>query len=184
MKLKLLIAVCLLCIAFAGTAQSVYFTRTATVKFFSKTSVEDIKAINQAAVSFLDIQKGEITFAVLIKSFKFPNALMEDHFNENYLESDKYPKASFSGTIKNIGSINLQNDGKYNAEVEGKLLMHGVTQPVLVKATLVVKQHQISATSDFVIKLADYKIKIPSVVSSNIAETIAVTVICAYQVKQ
>jgi polyisoprenoid-binding protein YceI len=101
---------------------------------------------------------------------------MQEHFNENYVESDKYPNATFVGKVINIKNIDFQKDGTYPAEVEGKLTLHGVTKDIKEKGTLEVKDGKIRGISKFLVKPSDYNIKIPSTVMANIAESIEVTV--------
>lgn len=161
-------------------AQSKYITRTGTVSFFSSTAAENIDATNTEAFSLVDIAKGEVAFQVLITGFKFKKALMEEHFNENYMESTKYPKASFQGTITDLSKVNFKNNGAYTVNVAGNLTMHGVTQKVTIPATINIQGGKLSATSKFDVYLADYKIRVPSVVSKQVSESVAVSVNCAY----
>jgi len=162
-------------------AQSKYFTRTGTVSFFSSTSAENIDAVNNEAFSLVDITKGEVAFQVLITGFKFKKALMEEHFNENYMESSKYSKATFQGAIADLSKVNFKNNGTYTVNVTGDLTMHGVTNKVTIPATINIQGGKLNATSKFDVRLADYKIKVPSLVSKTVAESVAVTVACAYE---
>ena len=104
------------------------------IRFYSKSQLEKIEAVNRQVNTALLVQTGDFVFRVLIKSFNFEKALMQEHFNENYLESDKYPEATFLGKIINIKDINFTKEGSYPATVEGKLTIHGQTQ--LVKGTV------------------------------------------------
>lgn len=165
-------------------SQDIHMTRSAKVSFFSTTPVENIDAVNKEATSFINTKSGEIVFAVLVKSFKFEKALMEEHFNENYMESTKYPKSDFKGKITNLSEINFAKDGAYKAKVSGSLTMHGVTKTANADGTITVKGGKIAATSKFMVKLADYKIERPAVVSDKIAETIEITVDAAYEPKK
>lgn len=162
-------------------AQSKYITRTGTVSFFSSTSAENIDATNNEAFSLVDITKGEVAFQVLITGFKFKKALMEEHFNENYMESTKYPKATFQGTIADLNKVNFKNNGSYTINVTGDFTMHGVTNKVTIPATINIQGGKLNATSKFDVRLADYKIKVPSLVSKTVAESVAVSVTCAYE---
>jgi polyisoprenoid-binding protein YceI len=148
--------------------------------FFSHTPVEDIEAHNRQAVSVLDPSTGDLAFNLLVKSFEFKVALMQEHFNENYMESDKYPKSTFTGKITNNATINYKKDGIYQAEVKGDLTIHNVTKPVTTKATIEVKGSQITAKAEFVVKPSDFEINIPSVVESKIAKELSVTVEAPY----
>jgi polyisoprenoid-binding protein YceI len=105
---------------------------------------------------------------------------MEEHFNENYMETDKFPKATFKGKINDLSKINLTADGSYPVQVTGEITIHGVTKTITTPGTISVKSGIITATSTFRVKPADYKIRIPSIVKNNIAEVIDVTVSCTY----
>ena len=124
---------------------------------------------------------GEINFAGLIKSFKFRNALMEEHFNENYIESSQYPKAVFKGKILNFSKVDLSKDEIQQVEVEGDLTLHGVTKKIDIKATLQPQNGKILAKADFVVSAEDFDIKIPAVVREKIAKKINVSVDVAYE---
>ncbi len=153
-----------------------YMSRTGRVSFFSATPVENIEAINNEAACALDPATGALQFILPVKSFKFEKELMQEHFNENYMESSKYPKAEFKGKIVNPGAVNLKKDGTYNVQAAGKMTIHGVTRDVTIPGTFIVKNGTIATDSKFTVRCADYGIKIPSVVASKIAEEIKVTV--------
>ena len=153
-----------------------YMSRTGRVSFFSATPVENIEAINNEAACALNPATGELQFIVPVKSFKFEKELMQEHFNENYMESSKYPKAEFKGKVVNPGAVNLGKDGTYNVQAAGKLTIHGVTRDITIPGTLTVKNGTVSTDSKFTVRCGDYGIKIPSVVASKIAEEIKVTV--------
>ena len=183
MKRILFSAACTLFLSIGSNAQQ-FFTKNGTISFFSKTPMENIDAKNSQVMSVLVLPSGDFKFSLTIKNFHFEKALMEEHFNENYMESEKYPKASFSGKIGDAGNINLKKDETYKVEVNGELTIHGVTQKVSVPGTVTVKSGKISANSTFNIELADYKVVIPKMVENNISKTIEITVDCAYQPKQ
>lgn len=157
-------------------AQTKYFTKTGSIIFSSKSSLENIEAVNNKVVSVWDVATGQIELAVLLKGFEFEKALMQEHFNENYLESDKYPKAVFTGTIENSKAISLAKDNAVIVKVNGSLTMHGVTKPVNTTAIITIKNSIVQASCSFSIALADYKIAIPSIVSDKINKTIAIAV--------
>lgn len=167
--------------AYYAEAQERYFTKEGTITFFSSTPVEDIEAINRKATSVLDASNGRVEWAVLIKAFGFEKALMEEHFNENYMESGKFPKANFKGVVQNMNSIDLKKDGTYKQKVKGSLTIRDVTRDVIADAVFTVKGGKVSATSSFEIALADYEIKIPSVVADKIARTLEITVQANYE---
>ena len=117
-------------------------------------------------------------FAIQMKGFEFEKQLMQQHFNENYVESDKYPKAEFKGTISNNSTINYSKDGNYPAKVKGKLTIHGVTKDVETTGTLKINGGKIDANSTFNVLISDYNIKIPAVVKDKVSNTIKITVDC------
>jgi len=185
MKLnKLFAGILILAGAFQVNAQDMHQTRTAKIQFFSKTSVENIDAVNKEATSFLNTKTGDVVFAALIKSFRFEKALMEEHFNENYMESTKFPKSDFKGKISNLADVDFSKDGMYKAKVTGNLTMHGLTQPATADAIITVKGGKISASSKFKVKLNDYKIERPAVVADKISDTIEISVDAAYEPKK
>ncbi len=173
-KIKLLVII-IIAASTAGFSQK-YITKNGYVKFYSETPVETIEAHNRVVNSALDIATGDFVFKVLIKSFEFEKALMQEHFNENYMESDKFPDATFSGKITNLAAIDFTKDGKYEADVEGDLKIHGETNKVKEKGTFEVSSGKIKGISVLMVHLADYKIKIPNTVVNNISEDIEVTV--------
>jgi len=160
-----------------------YFTKNGNISFFSKTDVEDIKANNNQVMSVLNAQNGDMQFSVIIKSFHFEKALMEEHFNENYMESDKFPKSTFKGVVTNIATVNFAKDGTYPVTVTGDLTMHGITSKTSSKGSVEIAGGKITGKSVFIITLADYKIAIPKLVENKISKTIEITVNCLYDQK-
>ncbi|MCX6331872.1 MAG: YceI family protein [Bacteroidetes bacterium] len=140
-------------------AQKVYATKTGQIFFNATGGLEKIAAVNNQVDSKFVDATGQIIFGVLIKGFKFQNQLMEDHFNENYMESTQFPKADFKGYILNIKEVNFTKDGEYPIQVEGALSIHGVSQKVSTKGTLSLKQGKASIEGDFSVKIKDYGIK-------------------------
>jgi polyisoprenoid-binding protein YceI len=153
-----------------------YYTRDGSIVFESDAPIEQIEAVNNKAICVWDTESGAIEMAVLIQSFKFEKALMEEHFNENYMESEKYPKAKFKGKVLNMSSIHLDKDGTYTADVEGDLTMHGQTQTITLQANVVVANGVAKTLATFNIAVEDYKIKIPSIVKDKIAKIVQVRV--------
>jgi hypothetical protein len=164
------------------TAQKIY-TKNGSISFFSKAPIENISAASNQVMSVLVLATGDIQFSLPVKSFHFKKSLMEEHFNENYMESDKYPKATFKGKIKDLSKVNFTTNGNYTVEVSGDLAMHGVTNKITATGTISVKSGMISASSKFKIKLSDYKISIPGIVKDNIAQVVDVTISCVYDQK-
>jgi len=157
-------------------------TRNAYIGFFSKTPLEDIKAENKQVVAAMDLSKKSIAFTALLKSFLFRKELMQQHFNENYVESDKYPKTSFSGNF--TGDVDTRKDGIYPIQVKGKLTLHGVTRDLLVPAVIQVHNGRMTGTSNFQLLPSDFNIKIPAIVRDKIAERIDVRVNIEYPINQ
>jgi polyisoprenoid-binding protein YceI len=161
--------------SFTAGAQK-FITKTGHIKFYSDGRLEKIEAHNRQVNSMFDYATGGFVFKVLMKSFEFEKALMQEHFNENYVESDKYPNATFIGKVTNVKEVNLEKDGLYDVNVEGKLTMHGVTKDVKEKGTFEVKQGKIIGKAKFNLLVADFNITIPGNVGNNISKTIEVTV--------
>lgn len=157
-----------------------YMTKNGFISFFSHTPMEDIKAENNQVAGVIDTSTGEIVFQVLINSFHFERALMEEHFNENYMESEKYPKASFKGKITDLKTVDFKKNGTYDVVVEGDLTIRDVTKKMSVKGTVEVITGGVNANTKFIIAPEDFNIKIPSVVREKIAKTLEVTVAMKY----
>jgi polyisoprenoid-binding protein YceI len=177
---KISIWILFLSIISINTNAQKFYTKNGLISFYSQAPVEDIKADNNEVMSVVNTSTGDIQFSLLNTGFHFKKALMEEHFNEDYMESDKYPKSTFKGKITNLSEINFSKDGTYNTAVSGELFIHGITNKVTATGTITVKDGVFSTTSKFKIQLANYKITIPSVVKNNIAENIEITVFCSY----
>jgi hypothetical protein len=180
---KLALFTVLMVLCFSTFAQTMYITRNGQISFFSKTPLENIEAVNNEVTSIFNTRTGEIGFAVLIKSFHFERALMEEHFNENYMESNKIPKSTFQGKIANLSGVDFKKDGTYATTVEGDLTIHGVKQHVTTKGEIIIQNGKVSTQATFVIALADYKIEIPSLVAEKISESLEIKVNCKYEPK-
>ncbi|HHP7240529.1 MAG TPA: YceI family protein [Cyclobacteriaceae bacterium] len=154
-----------------------YVSESSNIRFFSEALVEDIEATTTTSSSIIDLESGEFAFLVNIKDFQFRKSLMQEHFNESYLESDKYPHSTFKGKIENW-------DGNVNDEqvtATGALTIHGITHEVSVPANLKKENDKIHIETSFNVELKDYKIKIPKALFYNIAETIQVFVDFKYK---
>lgn len=173
MKKIAIISTFIMAAAFNSNAQMIK-AKTSNISFFSKTAVEDIAAKTDKSTVVFDPTKKAIAFKVPITSFIFKDKLMRDHFNENYLESEKFPSATYEGTIQE--NIDFTKDGIYNVTVVGKLNIHGVTKQYTTKGTIAVKGKNVVMNSVFKVALVDHKIEIPKLVLKNIAEIIEVTV--------
>ncbi|NQV52931.1 MAG: YceI family protein [Flavobacteriales bacterium] len=177
MKKGIIIALLALGLGQVALAQNRYFTRDGHVEFFSETPLENIEATNDKMTSVVDFENGKFEFAVLIKSFEFEKALMEEHFNENYMESNDFPKASFVGEIEDfVGIRNSNFPPGVEMAAHGKLTIHGVTNDVVLPAIVTPDGDEYRLSSIFTVKPSDYDIEIPNTVRDNIAQEIKVTV--------
>jgi polyisoprenoid-binding protein YceI len=173
MKNKLLFV--LVFVSSIVSAQKNYTTKSGQIKFFSNTAVEDVEAINNQVYCALNTASGKVQFAVLIKGFTFENSLMQKHFNEEeYMHSNKFPKAVFNGSISNTSNVNFSKEGTQTVTVEGNLNMHDVIKKITAKGTLTIANNKVTLNSKFNINPTDYKITVPE----GINNTIAVTVNC------
>ena len=159
-----------------GASGQKFFTKDGTVTFESDAPLERIEAVNDKALCVWDTETGAVQVSVLMKSFRFEKALMQEHFNENYVESEKYPKAIFKGSVTNMDNVNPNADGNYTANVEGELTMHGVTNPVSTDVNIVVSGGEVKGLTTFELEVADYEIEIPKLVKDNIAKVVKVMV--------
>ncbi len=175
MKKSISILIVFLLLGSAAFSQN-FVTKTGHIKFYSETPIETIEANNHAVNSALNPKTGEFVFKVLMKSFEFEKALMQEHFNENYVESDKFPNAIFNGKVANVADIDFSSDGSYDASIKGDLTIHGVTKAVEEKGTFIVKNGKIQGVSVFNVLLDDYEIKVPGAVKQQISESIEVSV--------
>lgn len=151
-------------------------SKTASISFLSKSPLENIEAHNKNVLSVWDVNTGRIEFSLLMREFEFKKALMQEHFNEDYVESDKYPKAFFKGVISGGNPFSTELDGIYNVTINGTLTIHGITQQVSVPATITIKNKAVSARAEFTVMPADFNIKIPAIVANNISKEIKVQV--------
>lgn len=164
-------------------AQDIWMTRSGTIGFEAGTGIEDVDGVNTEVASLLNIKTGEIAFNVPVKSFHFKRSLMEEHFNENYMETTKFPKASFQGKINDLSKVNFTKDGSYSVTVDGELTLHGVTKKVSAPGSIKVSGGKITATSAFSIIMADYNIAIPGVVADKMSKDARIKVTCNYEKK-
>jgi hypothetical protein len=176
MKNKILFTLCLILLLSVSQAQDKFYSKNAKVNFYSETPLEDIEAKNKSAVAVLDSKSGAIQFSVLIKGFEFKNEEMQEHFNDDFMESDKFPRSEFKGQIVNNVSVNYKKHGTYNVQVKGMLTIHGIAKEVVSNGTVKVDNDGLKANSSFNITLAYYGIKISKLVGDKIAKTIKITV--------
>ncbi|WP_298485472.1 YceI family protein [uncultured Maribacter sp.] len=158
-----------------------FLTKQGEISFLSETPIEDIKSENHQVLSVVDAKDGTIAIAILMKSFSFEKSLMQEHFNENYVESDLYPKATFKGKIE---SVTADYVGEKEVVVKGDITIHGITKTISINAELVKTTENIALSGVFKITIADFNIEIPSVVANNIAETMDVTFLLDHSLYQ
>tara|TARA_B100000614_G_scaffold249472_1_gene258522 strand:- start:342 stop:890 length:549 start_codon:yes stop_codon:yes gene_type:complete len=161
-----------------------FYTDKGVTKFDgSKAAFEPIKASNNNTVSIIDSSNGQIAAVILISEFDFRLGLMQEHFNENYLESNVYPKSTFEGQIKNF-SINELNQDFKEHEIEGVLTIKGVNKDIITKAKIRKIDEKIELSSGFSVMLSDYKVKIPKIVFKKIDEEVKINLNFVYERKQ
>lgn len=151
-----------------------YSAEKSNVKFFSEALLEDITATTEKMDAIVDFENSTFFFRIKINTFQFDKDLMQEHFNENYMESEQYPNGSFKGSF--TPAIDPSKDGSYQVEMNGELNIHGKVQKRTIPVTINIKNGQVSFESKFMVKLEDHKVKIPKVVFQNIAEEVEVTV--------
>ncbi len=158
--------------------QDKYFTKKGIIYFDASGKMEKVEATNRTVIAVIDTKSGNIQFAVMLKGFEFEKALMQEHFNENYVESDKYPKSEFTGQIINNTAINYSKEGVYSANVKGKLILHGEAKAVEANGKIEMKNGKLLLNADFNILLSDFKISIPALVKENISDQTKISVEC------
>ena len=158
-------------------AQGKYLTKAGHISFFSASIMEDIEARNDKVAAVFDLGTGQLAFSVPVHDFQFKRTLMQEHFNENYMESDKFPKATFTGQLVNAAQVLRQlPGGGQNVEAEGSLTLHGVTRKTIVTGTLQLRDGQLVVFAYFNIAPADFAIDIPLLVREHIAKSVSVRI--------
>lgn len=180
--LKFLFVALLFSNSITGFSQKIWVSKTSSISFFSKTPLRDIEAENKATTSLINLETKDIAIRIPIKSFVFPNKLMQEHFNENYLESEKYPYAQFRGKVNEI--IDIKKEGKFNVSATGKITIHGVERNQTFKGFAIINDNKITIEAVFDIALEDYKIDIPKIVFEEIAEKVKVNFKINYEEKK
>jgi polyisoprenoid-binding protein YceI len=156
---------------FQSKAQT-YSAKEIYVHFFSSAPIADIEAITNTATTTLNIEKKEVEIELKVSNFKFKKALMQAHFNEKYIESEKYPNSTFKGKFKEV--INLEKDGVYTINLEGRFSIHGIERPKTLNCVITVKDHKITFQTAFKLLSADYKIKAPDVLYRKVGQEVSV----------
>jgi len=165
-----------------GYSQGLYKAVDGDISFFSETPMENIDAVNKDVKALINTKTGEVAFIATNVGFHFEKPLMEEHFNENYMESDKYKVSVFKGKISE--QIDYTSNGTHKVTVKGTLSLHGVDQEREIAGEITIRDGKITVKSDFDIKVKDHKIKIPKLVIKNIAETVKVTVNLNFEPKK
>jgi hypothetical protein len=178
LSMKKILIIILLFASYNTFSQNIFVCTNGEVTFFSKGPIEDIDATSKSMNSILNISTGEIVFVVPMTSFNFRKALMQEHFNEKYVESDKYPKGTYKGKINE--KIDYSKDGEYDITSLGILNIHNVDKEHAEKGKLIIKDGAISIKSEFNVAVADHKIEIPKLLVDNIADTVKVTFSASY----
>ena len=175
--MKTILTLTLVLLTALTQAQDKYLTKTGALTFeASVPSFEEVKATNASTTAILNTENGEFAALVLIKGFRFKNALMEEHFNENYAESSKYPKATFKGTIKNYSLEMLKNPGQQDLLMDGELTFHGETKTIgNISLQVTYKENAIHLTGNFKVLVSDYNIDIPNIVSNKLSNEVLVS---------
>jgi hypothetical protein len=188
MRHLLLLAFLLLGLAPMGQAQTTtpannaaagsrrYLTSSGLVTFFSSAPLEDIEALNREVAAVFELGTGKLAFSIPMRSFQFLNPLMQEHFNENYAESDKYPRSRFTGTLQSVPTEEQLRSGPQPVVAQGQLTIHGVTRKVKIPGSMYLRNNELVVTTKFVIAPAHYRIKIPALVRNNIAKSIDVSI--------
>jgi hypothetical protein len=151
-----------------------YFTKTAQTVLIARTQAGPILAHNQQGFCVIDLKNGTVTMQVLMKSYGFKHAFIQEAFNDTYLESSKYPKAVFKGNIKQYKNIKLNKNAVYTVDIEGIMTAHGQSQNLLTKAQIEVKNNQLICKSRFKLKPQSYNIKLPTFIAQAIGESIEI----------
>jgi polyisoprenoid-binding protein YceI len=164
----------LMCFLFVNVSNSQerFLTKNGAITFFSSTIMADIKADNNQVLSIIDASNGKMAISILMKSFMFKKALMQEHFNENYVESDLFPKATFKGEILNFETL---KDIETKLEVKGSITIHGKRKEIIIPASFTRSENTIFVKGEFNLLLSDYNIKIPNVVAKKISKEIKVS---------
>jgi polyisoprenoid-binding protein YceI len=155
-----------------GTQAQIYMGKTCEITFFSAAALENITAVNKSTKPILNSATGDVLVKVTITGFTFEKALMQEHFNENYMESEKYPQATFKGKINE--KVDYTKDGSYKVTITGKLNIHGVEKDRTIEAVIQVKGGVVIVDSVFKVSLKDHNITVPELLFQKIAETVDV----------
>jgi len=167
------LALSLVALAFCSAMSAqIYIAKSCEISFFSASPLEDIEAVNKACKPIINTATNDVQMKIVISAFQFEKPLMQEHFNENYMESEKFPNAIFKGKINE--TVDWTKDGEYKVTITGKLTIHGVEKERTIDGIVKVKGQEITISSKFKIHIADHGIKVPSLYVQNIAEDVDV----------
>ncbi len=174
--MKIVITVVLMFFGLNAVHAQKYITKTGEIEIFSETSLFTIEAVNNSVASILNTDNGEIVVSTLVRSFDFEEALVEEHFNENYMESHKYPKASFKGIISDWNKVDISKDGTYNLTVKGDLTLHGTTVKLSEPVKIAIKKDKIIGNTTFIVSLKAHGIQVEESYKDRIKDEVELKV--------
>jgi len=163
-------------------SQDIYSAKSSKIHFFAGTPMEDIEADNSKASSFLNTKTGEVLISIPNKEFKFKSSLMEEHFNENYMESEKYPKSDFKGKILEMEKYDFSKPSILKVKILGNLTIHGVTKSKTIDATITISDSKLKGETKFTVNLSDFNIQRPQLLWEKLSEVIEITSLFNYEV--
>lgn len=177
LSISSVLTIALFAVAFKPTNKVFFQNQAGEIKFFSSAPLEDITALNHKSSALLKTEEGSITVKVPIRAFEFEKDLMYQHFLEKkYMWAEKHPEAELRAKITNLGDVDFNTDGTYNANVKGDLTIRGISKEYSFSGKITVKGDNVKCESKFDVRLEDHKVPIPKMVTENIAEVVEVTV--------
>lgn len=177
---RIVLSFLLVLVAEGYTFSQRYMAEKGLISFFSDAPVEDIAAINHNVTSIFTASSGAIAFSVPVSDFEFEKKLMKEHFNDKYMESNRFPRSTFAGTIT---GYSMGNAGVQRVRAQGKLTIHGIVKEIDVPGSLEVTNGTVVMKTRFNVLIADYGIKIPQILWQNVSDEIQVTVDLTYNPK-
>jgi hypothetical protein len=184
MNIRIMVIIVALFVSNYIYGQNIYVLKSSKIHFYAGTPVEDIEADNLNATSFLNIKTGEVIIAIPNKEFHFKSALMEEHFNENYMESEKYSKSEFKGKILDIEKYDFTRPIIYKVKLQGTLTIHGVTNPKIIEVSISMIDKKVTGETKFTIVLTDYNIQRPQLLWEKLSETIEISCLLNYEINK
>lgn len=169
-------------VGFLFLLQGIFITEKGSIYFKSDAPLELIEATSDGLKGVIDSEKNAFAFTIPMNTFEgFNSPLQREHFNENYLETSKYPTATFQGKI--IEKIDYTTDGEYHVRAKGVLQIHGISQERIIKSQIIIKNNTFRVKADFTVLLEEHNITIPKIVHQKIAEEIEVSVNADFKLK-